>query len=52
MMNHRKQVLALLRKQISNSGEVAEISETAYQVVDKWVNPVTGGREETDGLLT
>src|SRR5438094_3364135 len=51
MMNHRDQVLALLQKQISNSEEVAEISETAQEVAVKWVDPVSGGKEETNGLI-
>src|SRR5213082_1361907 len=50
-MNHRDQVLALLQKQIGNTEEVAEISETAQEVAVKWVNPLSGGKEETNGLI-
>lgn len=50
-MNHCDQVLALLQKQIGNSGEVQEINETAEKVADQWVNPLSGGKEETNGLI-
>jgi hypothetical protein len=51
MMNHADQVLALLKKQIGNDAEVHDISVTAKEVVDKWVNPLSGGKEETNGLV-
>lgn len=50
-MRHRDQVLALLQKQIGNEGEVKDISSTASEVVHKWVNPLSGGKEETNGLI-
>jgi hypothetical protein len=50
-MKHRDQVLALLQKQIGNAEEVEDISTTADAVADKWVNPVSGGKEETNGLI-
>src|SRR3954466_12949582 len=50
-MKHRDQVLALLNTQISNSDEVKEIQETAEEVSTKWVNPLSGGAEETNGLI-
>ncbi len=50
-MKHRDQVLGLLKKQIGNDDEVTEIDETAKEVVSKWVNPLTGGKEETNGLV-
>lgn len=50
-MTHRDQVLALLQKQIDNEAEVRDIGETADQVIDKWVNPVSGGRGQTNGLI-
>jgi hypothetical protein len=50
-MKHRDQVLALLQKQIGNPGEVQEISETAQQVASSWVNPLSGGKEQTNGLI-
>jgi hypothetical protein len=50
-MKHRDQILALLKKQIGNDEEVADISKTAQQVATKWVNPVSGGKDETNGLI-
>ncbi len=50
-MRHRDQILGLLQKQIGNADEVKEISETAAEVVSKWVNPLSGGKEETNGLI-
>ena len=50
-MKHADQVLALLKKQIGNDEEVQDISETAKDVVGRWVNPLTGGKEETNGLV-
>lgn len=50
-MKHSEQVLKLLRKQIGNDGEVQEIERTAQHVVKKWVNPLSGGVEETNGLV-
>src|SRR5262245_53391276 len=50
-MRHCDQVLALLTKQIGNQDEVRDIRETAQEVTDKWVHPLTGGREEINGLI-
>ena len=50
-MKHKDQVLALLKKQIGNDQEVQDISQTASEVVNKWVNPLSGGKEETNGLV-
>ena len=50
-MRHQDQVLSLLRTQIKNEEEVKEISETAQEVASKWVGPLTGGKEETNGLI-
>ncbi len=50
-MKHRDQVLGLLQTQIGNTEEVRDISDTADEVAGKWVNPVSGGREETNGLI-
>lgn len=50
-MKHRDQVLGLLQKQIGNVEEVKDISDTAEEVVSKWVNPLSGGKEETNGLI-
>ena len=51
MIKHRDQILALLQKQIRNTDEVNDISETAKEVVSKWVNPLSGGTEQTNGLI-
>src|SRR2546430_1077518 len=50
-MKHHEQVLRLLQRQIDNAEEVREISVTAKEVADKWVNPLSGGREEVNGLI-
>jgi Z1 domain-containing protein len=50
-MNHCDQTLMLLQKQIGNSNEVADIKETAKEVADKWVHPLSGGKEEINGLI-
>lgn len=51
MMKHRDEVLALLQKQIGNPGEVEDISETAKQVAGQWAQPLSGGKEEINGLI-
>jgi hypothetical protein len=50
-MKHSDQVLGLLQKQIGNADEVQEISDTAREVAGKWVDPLSGGKEETNGLI-
>lgn len=50
-MNHRDQVMGLLAKQIDNQEEVREILVTAEEVARQWVHPLTGGIEETNGLI-
>jgi hypothetical protein len=50
-MKHSDQVLALLNKQIGNDEEVLDISKTAKEVVAKWISPLTGGKEEINGLV-
>lgn len=50
-MKHCDQVLSLLKKQVSNESEVDDIRRTAERVVEQWVNPLTGGNEETNGLI-
>lgn len=50
-MKHRDQVLGLLQMQIGNAEEVKDISKTADEVAGKWVNPLSGGKEETNGLI-
>jgi hypothetical protein len=51
MMNHRDQVLRLLKTQIGNDEEVTEIRETAEEVAQKWIDPLSGGKEQTNGLI-
>src|SRR5688572_23299088 len=51
MMLHGDQVIALLRTQIANDQEVADIKKTAEEVATKWVDPLAGGRTETNGLI-
>ena len=48
---HSDEVLKLLQKQIRNDGEVDDIRDTAHEVAEKWVDPVSGGAEETNGLI-
>lgn len=50
-MKHVDQVLNLLRTQIGNTEEVTEIRETAKEVAKKWVEPLSGGKEEINGLI-
>lgn len=50
-MKHRDQVLRLLRMQVSNASEVEDIRKTAEEVAGQWVNPLSGGDEETNGLI-
>lgn len=50
-MNHREQVINLLKTQIDNPEEVNEIEATAEQVAKQWVNPVSGGIEDINGLI-
>lgn len=50
-MKHRDQVLRLLRMQVSNASEVEDIRKTAEEVASKWINPLSGGNEETNGLI-
>lgn len=50
-MNHRDQVVSLLNKQIGNAEEVEDIGVTAQEVAEKWVDPLGGGTEETNGLI-
>ncbi|QQP89822.1 hypothetical protein IGS68_00640 [Skermanella sp. TT6] len=50
-MRHREQIRALLEKQIGNPNEVKDIVDTAEQVMGKWVDPLSGGKEEINGLI-
>jgi hypothetical protein len=48
---HTDEVLNLLRQQVGNDEEVADIAATAREVMGKWVNPVSGGKDQTNGLI-
>jgi len=48
---HTGEILSLLRQQVGNQSEVDDIAGAAREVMGKWVNPVTGGKEETNGLI-
>lgn len=50
-MNHRDQVLNLLRTQVSNSSEVDDIQRTAEEVAAHWADPLNGSQEQTNGLI-
>ena len=50
-MKHHEQVLNLLNTQIGNPAEVKDISDTAKKVANEWVNPVSGGKENINGLV-
>ena len=50
-MRHQDQILELLQKQIGNAGEVDDIRVTAEEVVGNWVDPLSGGKEEINGLI-
>jgi hypothetical protein len=50
-MKHQDQILKLLQKQIGNPEEVADIRKTAEAVAKNWANPLSGGKEETNGLI-
>lgn len=50
-MRHRDQVLRLLQKQIGNEDEVKDICTTAEEVAGQWINPLSGGKGETNGLI-
>jgi hypothetical protein len=49
-MSHFAEVTSLLKQQISNEAEVADIVSAATKVSKLWVRPLSGGREETNGL--
>jgi hypothetical protein len=50
-MNHRDQIIDLLNIQIGNTDEVDDIKKTAIEVSKKWVKPLSGGKENTNGLI-
>lgn len=48
---HTDEILNLLRQQVGNDEEVNDIAGTAREVMGKWVNPLSGGKEQTNGLI-
>lgn len=50
-MNHTDQIIALLGTQIGNKQEVNDIRSTASDVAGHWVKPLSGGQEQTNGLV-
>lgn len=50
-MRHTDEILNLLRQQVGNENEVNDIAKTAREVTGKWVNPLSGGKEQTNGLI-
>ncbi len=50
-MKHTDQVIALLRTQIQNDQEVEDIRKTASDVASRWVDPLSGRKEQTNGLV-
>lgn len=50
-MKHCDQVLQLLLKQVGNPLEVEDIKITAEKVKAKWINPLSGGKEQINGLI-
>lgn len=50
-MKHTDEILNLLRQQVGNDNEVEDIAKTAREVTGKWINPLSGGKEQTNGLI-
>lgn len=50
-MKHADEILNLLRQQVGNIEEVADIAKTALDVVEKWVDPLSDRKEQTNGLI-
>jgi hypothetical protein len=50
-MNHRDEVVNVLKKEIGRDSEVDDIRDTALRVSQKWVKPLSGGEEQTNGLI-
>lgn len=51
MTNHTDQNVSLLKSQIGNPNEVADIKKTAMDVAAKWVPPVGSGTANINGLI-
>lgn len=50
-MNHRDQIINLLKTQIDSPDEVDDIQKTAEQVAQRWVDPLSGGIDDINGLV-
>jgi len=50
-MKHTDEILKLLRQQVENDDEINDIQNTAREVTGKWVNPLSGEKEQTNGLI-
>lgn len=48
---HTDEILNLLEQQVGSAEEVADIATTAREVMGKWVKPLSGGSEQTNGLI-
>jgi hypothetical protein len=48
---HTDEILNLLETQVGSPQEVADIASTAREVMGKWVKPLSGGNEQTNGLI-
>ncbi|ATS51616.1 hypothetical protein XAP3CFBP6996_010405 [Xanthomonas citri pv. fuscans CFBP 6996] len=48
---HTEEILNLLRQQVGSAEEVNDIAATAREVMGKWVKPLSGGSEQTNGLI-
>lgn len=48
---HTDEILNLLETQVGSRQEVADIASTASEVMGKWVKPLSGGNEQTNGLI-
>lgn len=50
-MSHTDEILSLLQEQLKNDEEVGDIAKTAREVVNQWVDPLSGGNKQTNGLI-
>ncbi|MDE2383482.1 MAG: DEAD/DEAH box helicase family protein [Alphaproteobacteria bacterium] len=50
-MKHSDELFSLLKRQIGNENEVNDIKGAAAEVSEKWVAPLSGGKEQINGLV-
>lgn len=48
---HTTEILNLLQQQVGSAEEVDDIAATARDVMGRWVKPLSGGCEQTNGLI-